>query len=152
MKYTVGIDLGSTTTKAAVLSEEGRILGRGITNSRSNYDMACQIALSEALINTRFSLVASEMNKAGLDKGRREELLSELERKFRLEQYLVQLRALEEELGKLLARLNPSGAHHASVEKILSRMKKEAEELYRVLCPEAGAVLVYRVAFQEQKV
>ena len=33
MKYTVGIDLGSTTTKAVVLDEDGGVLGRGITNS-----------------------------------------------------------------------------------------------------------------------
>jgi benzoyl-CoA reductase subunit A len=130
VKYTVGIDLGSTTTKAVVLGEEGRILGRGITNSRSNYDMACQIALSEALTNAQFSLVASELKKAGLDEGRQEAILSELERKFRLEQYLVQLRALEDELGKLLHRLNPSGAFHPSVEKILTRMKNEAEDLF----------------------
>jgi len=60
MNYTVGIDLGSTTTKAVVLGEDGTALGRGITNSRSNYDVACQVALSEALTNTRFSLIAGE--------------------------------------------------------------------------------------------
>ena len=59
VKYTVGIDLGSTTTKAVVLGEDGAVLGRGITNSRSNYDVACQVALGEALINTRFSLIAA---------------------------------------------------------------------------------------------
>ena len=53
----VGIDLGSTTTKAVVLKEGGEVIGRGITNSRSNYDTACQVTLSEALINARFSLV-----------------------------------------------------------------------------------------------
>ena len=41
--YCVGIDLGSTTTKAVTLGEENQILGRGITNSRSNYDVACQV-------------------------------------------------------------------------------------------------------------
>ena len=57
MKYTVGIDLGSTTTKAVVLGEDGAVLGRGITNSRSNYAVACDVALAEALINARFSLI-----------------------------------------------------------------------------------------------
>ena len=37
MKCYVGIDLGSTTTKAVVLDGDGEILGRGITNSRSHY-------------------------------------------------------------------------------------------------------------------
>jgi len=40
MKTFVGIDLGSTTTKAVLMDEDEKILGRGITNSRSNYDTA----------------------------------------------------------------------------------------------------------------
>ena len=51
MRCFIGIDLGSTTTKAVVLGDDARILGRGITNSRSNYDVACKIALDEALIH-----------------------------------------------------------------------------------------------------
>ena len=48
MRYCVGIDLGSTTTKAIILGESGDVLGRGITNSRSNYQVACEVALGEA--------------------------------------------------------------------------------------------------------
>jgi len=40
MRCFIGIDLGSTTTKAVVVDENQNILGRGITNSRSNYDTA----------------------------------------------------------------------------------------------------------------
>jgi hypothetical protein len=40
-----------------VLDDDARVLGRGITNSRSNYDVACEVALGEALINARFSLI-----------------------------------------------------------------------------------------------
>ena len=47
-----------------ILGSDERILGRGITNSRSNYDVACQVALSEALINTRFALVARELQES----------------------------------------------------------------------------------------
>ena len=64
MRCFIGIDLGSTTTKAVVLGEDGAVLGRGITNSRSDYDVACQVALAEALIDTRFSLVAGELERA----------------------------------------------------------------------------------------
>ena len=39
MKVYTGIDLGSTTTKAVILDEGGEVLGRGITNSRSYYDL-----------------------------------------------------------------------------------------------------------------
>ncbi|MBU6473656.1 MAG: hypothetical protein KGQ94_13460, partial [Alphaproteobacteria bacterium] len=40
MRCFIGIDLGSTTTKAVVIDEDRNVLGRGITNSRSNYDTA----------------------------------------------------------------------------------------------------------------
>ena len=50
MRCFIGIDLGSTTTKAVVIDENQNILGRGITNSRSNYDTAAAIAKQEALL------------------------------------------------------------------------------------------------------
>ena len=56
MRCFIGIDLGSTTTKAVVIDENQNILGRGITNSRSNYDTAASIAKQEALVNSRFYL------------------------------------------------------------------------------------------------
>ena len=56
MRCFIGIDLGSTTTKAVVMDENRNVLGRGITNSRSNYDTAAAIAKQEALVNGRFFL------------------------------------------------------------------------------------------------
>ena len=50
MKTFIGIDLGSTTTKAVVIDDQRNVLGRGITNSRSNYDTAAAIAKQEAQI------------------------------------------------------------------------------------------------------
>jgi len=50
MRCFIGIDLGSTTTKAVVIDENQNIIGRGITNSRSNYDTAAAIAKQEALL------------------------------------------------------------------------------------------------------
>ena len=61
MKCYVGIDLGSTTTKAIVLDEDGEILGRGITNSRSNYDVACEVARNEAFVDARMQLFRRDM-------------------------------------------------------------------------------------------
>ena len=57
MKCVVGIDLGSTTTKAVLIDEEGEVLGRGITNSRSSYEAACAVAREEALTSARFALL-----------------------------------------------------------------------------------------------
>ncbi len=56
MKTFIGIDLGSTTTKAIVLDSDETILGRGITNSRSNYGIAADVAKQEAFLDARFFL------------------------------------------------------------------------------------------------
>lgn len=93
----VGIDLGSTTTKAVVLEASGAVLGRGITNSRSNYDVACGIARQEAFIAARFHLTQAAIGRTapGAAGGR---FLQGLGRAFRLEQHLTQLDWLESAL------------------------------------------------------
>ncbi len=95
MKTYVGIDLGSTTTKAVLLDEDEKVLGRGITNSRSNYETACRVAGQEAVIDARFTLFRREFDaeQKGLEKI--EEFLAALERAFRLERFIEQLEDLE---------------------------------------------------------
>ena len=56
MKTFVGIDLGSTTTKAILLDANREVIGRGITNSRSNYATAASVAVEEARVDGRFTL------------------------------------------------------------------------------------------------
>jgi benzoyl-CoA reductase subunit A len=97
MKYFVGIDLGSTTTKAVILDENSQILGRGLTNSRSNYDVACAIAKSEALANARFTLCSQALSGLELLPEQQALLLELLELRFRLAQHRVQLQHLREE-------------------------------------------------------
>ncbi len=63
MRYCVGIDLGSTTTKAVVLDERAAVLGRGITNSRSNYGVACDVAMGAALEDARFALIGAQLER-----------------------------------------------------------------------------------------
>ncbi len=131
MRYTVGIDLGSTTTKAVVLGEDGHVLGRGITNSRSNYDAACQVALGEALINTRFALVAGELAAGGVAETERAALVGALERSFRAEQYRAQLAVLDRELRRCLRRsLMRPPALDAALDRILAAMAAEVTALY----------------------
>jgi len=131
VKYTVGIDLGSTTTKAVVLDEQGGVMGRGITNSRSNYDTACQIALSEALTNARFSLIASELERAGVGPGAAARQVAALERRFRAEQYRSQLRVLAVELRRFAGRLLTVPREVAdSLDAILAMMEGEVDGLY----------------------
>ena len=62
MRCFIGIDLGSTTTKAVVIDENQNIIGRGITNSRSNYDTAAAIAKS-ASRSQECSVGSSEMRR-----------------------------------------------------------------------------------------
>lgn len=93
MKTFVGIDLGSTTTKAVMMDENEEILGRGITNSRSNYDTACRVAQQEAMVDARFKLFRREFD--GDTSSEVEGFLGDLERSFRMEQFLEQLGDLE---------------------------------------------------------
>lgn len=64
-KYYLGIDLGSTTSKAIIINDKDVIIGRGITNTRANYKVAAEIARQEAVFNARFyllkQLLADEM-------------------------------------------------------------------------------------------
>ncbi len=60
-KFYLGIDLGSTTSKAVIIDEEDKIIGRGITNTRSNYKVAAEIAKMEALYDARFTLLTKKL-------------------------------------------------------------------------------------------
>ena len=146
MKYCVGIDLGSTTTKAVILNEEGKILGRGITNSRSNYKVACDVAQGEALVSARFALLAEGLDSSGVTGERKEALLERIKLGFLEQQYRSQLKALGEVIRKSLqgrpkndAGLKLVGVVEApadptalcdAVDVILTRMDEEATDLY----------------------
>ncbi len=92
----IGIDLGSTTTKAVVLNESSEVLGRGITNSRSNYATAAAVAKNEALIDARFNLFGRSLEGNAALAGRLDEFIDAVSRNFRLEQFLEQLEDLHE--------------------------------------------------------
>ena len=95
MRCFIGVDLGSTTTKAVLIDERFDVLGRGITNSRSIYDTATRVAKHEALINTRFTLFRRALSALPDLGGTLDRLLGDFERNFRLEQFLDRLADLE---------------------------------------------------------
>jgi benzoyl-CoA reductase subunit A len=95
MKVYTGIDLGSTTTKAVILDEDGEVLGRGITNSRSNYDLAAAIARTEAEISARFVLLERDLARTE-GQAAVERFLPRLQRELRRQQELAQLRTLHQ--------------------------------------------------------
>ena len=133
MRCFIGIDLGSTTTKAVVIDEQQTVLGRGITNSRSNYDTAAAIAKQEALVNARFHLFRDALGRSGVLNGQLEGFLAQLERDFRLEQFLEQLTDLQSTCLR-----NAEGARFGeaaqavagALAELFRRLKAEAPELF----------------------
>ena len=128
MKYYLGIDLGSTTTKAIALDEHQNVLGRGITNSRSDYDVACQVSLGEALTNTKFSLISTELERAGA--GNVDVLLEKIELAFRKHQYLHQLEVLRDHLHRSRERTTDIEIPAEAVDWITRQMASEATLLF----------------------
>jgi benzoyl-CoA reductase subunit A len=133
MKTFVGIDLGSTTTKAVLLDESGETIGRGITNSRSNYSTAARVAGQEARVDGRFTLFRRTLSEAGgLDTGL-DEFLGALERAFRLEQFVEQLADLEQTcLGHIKGErfANREAGVKEALGEVFVRLRTEAPELY----------------------
>ncbi len=129
MRAFIGIDLGSTTTKAVVLDEGQEVLGRGITNSRANYDTACKVAKYEALLGARFTLLARALGEdpAG------ETFLAALERGFRRHQFADQVDDLEETCREKAAGDRFRGheaAVSAAIGAIFAGLRAEIDALF----------------------
>lgn len=132
MKTFVGIDLGSTTTKAVLLDEDRHVIGHGITNSRSNYATAARVASQEARVDAQFTLFRRALTDAnGLIE--LDTFLGALERAFRLEQFLEQLDDLEQTcIGQIQGeRFAKAGSGvKTSLGEVFQRLRGEAPELY----------------------
>ena len=119
-----GVDLGSTTTKAVVLDADGRLLGRGVTNSRSNYALATAIAREEALVGARFELLSRRVAE---DAGE-PRLVAALRRRFRVEQHLAQLDALGSRIRRHARSHGAATADDqaAALDRIFSDLERHA--------------------------
>jgi len=129
MSCVVGIDLGSTTTKAVILDENGDVLGRGITNSRSNYDLAAEVAKTEAFINARFGIIEQQVQATETVA-----MVSRLRRAFVMEQILQQLRRLEQLMLEESERSAPEqlkAAFRTSIEEICRRITLEEVQRFK---------------------
>ncbi|MEH6825080.1 MAG: benzoyl-CoA reductase subunit A [Motiliproteus sp.] len=138
MKCFIGIDLGSTTTKAVVMDDTGAPLGHGITNSRSNYDTAALVAKTEALISARLVLLRQSLDKSSTLTMSTDNVLYMLERHFRLAQFLVQLDNLKRLCGEKAATGNYKEAPetlNTALEGTFAALKIELSKLF-----EPGAV------------
>ena len=133
MKTFVGIDLGSTTTKAVLLDDNCDVIGRGITNSRSNYSTAARVASQEAGVDGRFTLFRRALFQAGGLNGGLDTFLGALERAFRYEQFVEQLEDLEHTClshiqGERFRKVE-AGVKEA-LGQVFARLREEAPALY----------------------
>lgn len=99
-KYYLGVDLGSTTSKAVIINDQDEIIGRGITNTRANYSIAADIAKDEAIYNARFSILKKRLENETNTTPEYERYIMDLESVFQYEQFKVRLDKLGDELVK----------------------------------------------------
>jgi benzoyl-CoA reductase subunit A len=133
MKVVVGVDLGSTTTKAILLDENDQIVGRGITNSRSNYEVACAVARDEALTAARFSMLSNALDDLSRDHAASaKDVGIRLQNAFRMELYLDELEALKAQIFRILetSKKKASSEVRAALETVLSKMAEDAILLF----------------------
>jgi len=86
-KYFLGIDLGSTTSKAVIVNDQDQIIGRGITNTRANYTVATEIARLEAIYNARFSLLKMKLEDEITSKPEYRKYIEDVESVFQYLQF-----------------------------------------------------------------
>jgi benzoyl-CoA reductase subunit A len=134
MECFIGIDLGSTTTKAIVLDPDGRVIGRGITNSRSNYDIAAEVAREEAFIDVRFDRVARTIAAVLREDAGARERAAHLKAAFERERHLRQLARLEARC-RTAAGEGRNAANSAALGEALDRifdgLRADADALFR---------------------
>jgi benzoyl-CoA reductase subunit A len=134
MRCVVGIDLGSTTTKAVVLDLDGSVVGQGITNSRSNYEVACAVARDEAVSAARLSLLdravrSGAAGNTGVPPSLAADALPEA---FAFEVYLAQLQDLQDELFHCVEQAPPAARAEvkSAVSDVLAIMQQESGALF----------------------
>lgn len=105
-KYYLGIDLGSTTSKAVIINEKDEIVGRGITNTRANYKVAADIAREEAIYDARFNLLAKRIGQEADLKPEFKRYLSDIRAVFQYRQFKRRMDRLEALLRKTVAEFS----------------------------------------------
>ena len=141
MKVVIGVDLGSTTSKALILNEAGEIIGRGLTNSRSNYDVAVDVARTEAIIEARFNLLESRLKQLSEVQSSVGKVCGALRKEFRIKQYLYQLDCLTTDLLDFAGKMDEAGTHsplYEAARVVLQEMQQQARPHFRFGAPRAS--------------
>jgi benzoyl-CoA reductase subunit A len=102
-KYYLGIDLGSTTSKAVIINEKDEIIGRGITNTRANYKVAADIAREEAVYDARFTLLSQKLQTEIDSKPEFKKYMADIRSVFQYRQFKRRMDSLEATLRETVA-------------------------------------------------
>lgn len=94
-KYYLGIDLGSTTSKAVIINDRDEIVGRGITNTRANYKVAADIAREQAIYDARFNLIEKRVGENVAEKPEFRKYMQDLRSVFQYGQFKRRMDSLE---------------------------------------------------------
>jgi benzoyl-CoA reductase subunit A len=96
--YFLGIDLGSTTSKAVIINNKDEIIGRGITNTRANYKVAADIAREEAVYDARFTLLSNMLKDEIESKPEFKKYMEDIRSVFQYRQFKRRMDSLEKKL------------------------------------------------------
>ena len=102
-KFYLGIDLGSTTSKAIIVNQNDEIIGRGITNTRANYEVAAEIARLEAIYDARFALMKRSMHAEIEASPELARYISDLEEVFRYLEFRTRAYRLNRQMADTTA-------------------------------------------------
>ncbi len=129
MSHFLGIDLGSTTSKAVLIDGGGRVVGQGLTNTRSNYDVAAQVAKAEALADAHLSRLEAALVEGGVTGAGA--LATALRRAARVLASTERLAALTARCAALAKDTPAGGAQaEAGVRKLFGLIAQDADALF----------------------
>ncbi|MBI2259385.1 MAG: benzoyl-CoA reductase subunit A [Flavobacteriia bacterium] len=123
-KYYLGIDLGSTTSKAVIINESDEIVGRGITNTRANYKVAADIAREEAIYDARFTLLEQKIGKDNAIKTEFKFYMKDLRNVFQYGQFRRRMESLERLLNETVSSFT-----YASKDKFKTELERIIEKI-----------------------
>ena len=133
-KYYLGIDLGSTTSKAVIIDEQDNIIGRGITNTRSNYEVAADIAKQSAIYNARFYLLQNRLSDIIERHPEYRRYIKEMEDAFQYLQFSNRLERLNRQLlstaGEIAKDVESELRMVAEASRIIAEIQEETKVDY----------------------
>lgn len=144
MNYYLGVDLGSTTCKVVIVDENENIVSRGITNTRSNYKIATDIAEQDAIIAARFQFLRKKLMENLQEVGWLnidiDTMTENLEFSFRYQHYMKTVDRLfdiaREEMGQSTKKSDTDLI--AELEEVFKQVKGQSLNDFKSNCKDKG--------------